>query len=73
MMQNKLQRVKKQEVEKTIVFIVCQQFLPDNIRRYGLMVDCGATSHIITEKNKFTRFGESFDPKKHYIELADGS
>lgn len=36
------------------------------------MVDCGATSHIITEKNKFTRFDKSFDPNKHYMELADG-
>ncbi len=37
------------------------------------MVDCGATSHIITEKDKFTRFDESFDLKKHYMELVDGS
>lgn len=37
------------------------------------MVGYGATSHIITEKRRFTEFDLSFDPKKHYMELADGS
>ena len=37
------------------------------------MVDCGGTSHIITEKNQFMRFDECFDPKKHCMELADES
>ena len=39
----------------------------------GLLVDCGATSHIITDKNKFVRFDPDFDSSLHYIELADGS
>ena len=39
----------------------------------SLLVDCGATAHIITDKSKFTRFDESFRPDKHYIELADGT
>ena len=38
-----------------------------------LLVDCGATSHIITDKNKFKHFDDSFDSANHYIELADGS
>lgn len=37
------------------------------------MVDCGATSHILIEKNDFTKFDENFDPKSHYMELADGA
>lgn len=37
------------------------------------VVDCGATSHIRTEMNKFTRFDETFNPKSHYMELADGT
>jgi len=61
-----------QEGDKTFVFKV-SQLLPDNIEKNKLMVDCGATSHIITEKDKFTRFDECFDPKKHCMELADGS
>ena len=38
-----------------------------------LLVDCGATAHIVCDKNKFIRFDESFDTSMHYIELADGS
>lgn len=39
----------------------------------NLLVDCGATSHIITDKDKFITFDKYFDPSSHYIELADGS
>ena len=38
-----------------------------------LLVDCGETSHIITDKNKFVSFDSTFDPSSHYVELADGS
>ena len=38
-----------------------------------LLVDCGATTHIINDKSKFVRINTDFDPSKHYIELADGS
>ena len=38
-----------------------------------VLVDTGATSHIISDKDKFIRYDENFDPKTHYIELADGS
>ena len=38
-----------------------------------LLVDTGATSHIITDKHKFINFDKSFDPSSHFIELADGS
>ncbi|KAA0703592.1 hypothetical protein E1301_Tti022606 [Triplophysa tibetana] len=37
------------------------------------MVDCGATSHILTEEKDFTKFHDSFDPKSHFMELADGT
>jgi len=43
----------------------------DNVRK--LLVDCGATAHIITDKEKFSNFDRNFDPSKHFIELADGS
>jgi hypothetical protein len=39
----------------------------------SLLVDCGATSHIVTDKSTFTAFDKSFQPNKHYIELADGT
>ena len=39
----------------------------------GLLVDCGATTHIVHDISKFTRFDEQFNPEYHYIEPADGS
>ena len=39
----------------------------------SLLVDTGATTHIISDKSKFCLFDTSFIPDKHSIELADGS
>ena len=39
----------------------------------GLLVDCGATTHIVNDESKFIRFDENFDPAHHFLELADGS
>ena len=38
-----------------------------------LLVDSGATVHIVNDKSKFRRFRENFKPSDHVIELADGS
>lgn len=67
------ERQQKHEEEETSVFKVSQQYLPDNIKANGVMVDCGATSHIKNEINKFTTFDETFNPEKHHMERADGS
>ena len=39
----------------------------------ALLVDCGATTHIINDESKFSKFDDKFAPEKHYIELADGT
>ena len=39
----------------------------------ALLVDTGATTHIINDETKFRSFDDSFQPNKHFIELADGS
>ena len=39
----------------------------------GMLVDCGATTHIVNDLSKFISFDDNFDPKCHVIELADGS
>ena len=39
----------------------------------GLLVDTGATTHIVRERSKFIQFDNSFVPEEHTIELADGS
>ena len=39
----------------------------------SILVDSGASSHIICDKEKFISFDEKYDPHSHVIELADGS
>ena len=37
-----------------------------------LLIDTGASSHIVTDISKFIKFNSTFQPEHHYIELADG-
>ena len=39
----------------------------------NLLVDCGATTHIVHDQSKFISFDKNFDKSRHVIELADGS
>ena len=39
----------------------------------ALLVDGGATAHIITDESKFNKFDNTFKPDKHYTELANGT
>ena len=39
----------------------------------SLLVDCGATAHMINDKSKFIEFDENFNASEHFIELADGT
>jgi len=43
-----------------------------NFDHCDMLVDCGATTHIVCDKSKFTKFDENFDSSKHCIELANG-
>jgi hypothetical protein len=38
-----------------------------------LLVDCGATSHIVRDESWFINFDKTFKPKDHLMELADGT
>ncbi len=40
---------------------------------FTTLVDCGATTHIVTKREKFIQLDPSFDADKHIVELADGS
>lgn len=44
-----------------------------SIQERGLMVDTGATSHIITDITMFKNFDSAFRPETHSVELADGT
>ena len=64
------------ECDKSFLFmtndnIQTNDALNSNYNR--ILVDCGATSHIICEKSLFSKFHSNFDGTKHFIELADGS
>ena len=39
----------------------------------GLLVDCGATTHILRDRSKFFKVTEEYGPTGHTIELADAS
>lgn len=62
------------EEDHTFAFKVGQvdEVLVSGVKEKGLMVDTGATSHIIRDITQFKDFDESFEPHKHVLELADG-
>ena len=37
-----------------------------------LLVDCGATCHMVNNSSHFVSYDRSFDPKRHFIQMADG-
>ena len=39
----------------------------------GLLVDTGASSHIVRDPAMFSSFNDKFDTQRHSIELADGT
>ena len=39
----------------------------------SLLIDCGATAHIINNDSLFVSVDEGYKPEDHFIELADGS
>ena len=44
-----------------------------NMMCSSMLVDCGATSHIVNDESMFLKFDDGFDADKHVIELADGT
>lgn len=50
-----------------------QQQPARNVQERGLMVDMGATSHVINDIALFTSFDSTFRPETHSVKLADGT
>ena len=50
----------------------CNTTADSKINVNTLMVDCGATSHVVNNKSAFISYDDSFVAKRHFIELADG-
>lgn len=42
-----------------------------HVKQMGLMIDTGATSHIIADISRFEKFDEGFQSETHFVELAD--
>ena len=61
------------ENEHSFAFKVGIDVCNNVVRKHSLLVDCGATTHIISDQSKFVNFDDSFNPDNHLIELADGS
>ena len=67
---------KNKKGEHTFMFNVSVNSVRGNVCDASdncLLVDTGATSHIVSDKSKFISFDKNFDPNLHVNELADGS
>ena len=42
-------------------------------KQTALLVDSGATGHILNDKRKFVSFQSDYVPENHYLDLADGT
>lgn len=58
--------------EQSYAFKV-SEFQLVGLKHRGLMVNTGATWHIMTDIQKFLKFDELFQPQNHSVELADGA
>ena len=62
--------------EDTLNFIFKASMQPPRVKKVGssaLLVDSGASVHIMTDKCKYIRFNKDFEPDKQIMQLADGS
>ena len=65
--------VSEETDDNTFVFKLVTSEPGSGVTRKGLMVDTGATSHIITDLAKFKSFDDRFQSETHCVELADGT
>merc|ERR1712051_665489 len=56
----------------SFAFTLKNEKINEEVPDCTLLVDCGATTHIINDESKFVSFDKDFDPAKHFIEMADG-
>ena len=55
---------RKKDSAKTAFRVTVDNF--DSVRENSLIVDTGATAHILNDKSKFLKFDEDFKPENHY-------
>ncbi|RVE59116.1 hypothetical protein OJAV_G00201250 [Oryzias javanicus] len=59
--------------EQETFILRASEWQPHNTQPEGLLVDSGASAHIMTNEEAFIRFDETFRPKDHVMQLADGT
>ena len=52
-------------------FVVKKGSDPKHDDKDSMLVDIGATCHIVNEDRNFKSFNDTFNPENHLIELAD--
>ena len=67
---DKAKKVSSEEHE--FAFCVAEDEYLD-VDKDALLIDCGATTHIVNDDKNFISLDDDFKPEDHYIELADGS
>lgn len=65
-------RLKPTEEEEETFVLRVSEWKPQGTQHQGLLVDSGASAHIMTDEGAF-RFDETFRPKNHIMQLADGT
>lgn len=58
---------------ESYVFTLNADIAANSASKECIMVDCGATSHIVNDRTRFINFDPDFKPNTHYIQLADGN
>ena len=64
------QNIKTYSKGQTYFFALGYHIVSD---KSNLLVNCGATEHVRTDKPKFINFDQYFEPGNHFVESADRS
>ena len=59
--------------DNSFIFNISENSSKKNTPNDMLLIDCGATAHIINDHSKFVDFDPNFNASQHTIELADSS
>uniref|UniRef100_A0A1A8PPT4 Retrovirus-related Pol poly from transposon TNT 1-94 n=1 Tax=Nothobranchius rachovii TaxID=451742 RepID=A0A1A8PPT4_9TELE len=59
--------------ENSSFLLKVNEYKPKDTTQRGLLIDSGASTHIITDEKAFIRFDKAFQQKRHVMELADGT
>ena len=59
--------------ERDTFILKVSEYKPQSTAQKGLLFNSGAFADIVTDESAFKTFDETFHPKNHVMELADGT